>query len=500
MRTNDFLRGHGAHGDNIETTPTSNQARRKRMTFGYAEEELQAATYASLRAHATSERAKALVAKLASMVEDQTIKSGLRKKKRKETAGKLDYATGAFLADLLRPLDADEPNGWVYRSLKKTAFTGATVTRRTFEQLYEGLKGLAFLDHVPGHKVAKDRYEDRTQYASRFRATPALLRFCTEQGVEPTKARDHFEFEYDLPKHPVEKRARKEKSWYGKTKLAGKPMEFEKTDYVEFMENSIRELNAYFAKKILRGGAHHGYVRIFSNGDDPDFDWDKGGRFYSQHVNDSYQAMSGTRRRMMTINGEPVVEIDIRASYLTIFLSMHGIQLDATKDPYELQGFGQEHRTAVKQWFTGTFGNTKPIRRWPSDMLKDEPTLSQYRVASITEAVMAKYPALATWGQPLNGRILSWADLMFLESDVMFGAMLNLMHIHDTPSLSVHDSLIVPASKAEKAGEAMTMSFHAKQRVEPLLKINQPIISEEGDLGEAKGRDWREARVNRGGT
>ncbi len=197
--------------------------------------------------------------------------------------------------------------------------------------------------------------------------------------------------------------------------------------------------------------------------------------------------MSGTCRRMMTINGEPVVEIDIRASYLTIFLSMHGIQLDPTKDPYELQGFGEEHRTAVKSWFTGTFGNTKPIRRWPPDMVKDEPTLSQYRVAPITEAVMAKYPALATWGQPLNGRILSWADLMFLESDVMVGAMLNLMHIHDTPSLSVHDSLIVPASKAEIAKEAITMSFHAKQRVEPLLKINQPIISEEGDLGEAKG-------------
>src|SRR4029453_13654515 len=33
-----------------------------------------------------------------------------------------------------------------------------------------------------------------------FRATPALLRFCNEHGVEPTKALDHFEFEYDLPK------------------------------------------------------------------------------------------------------------------------------------------------------------------------------------------------------------------------------------------------------------------------------------------------------------
>jgi len=247
---------------------------------------------------------------------------------------------------------------------------------------------------------------------------------------------------------------------------------------VEDIENAVRELNTFFDMQTLRGGAHHGYIRIFSNGDDADFNWNKGGRFYSQHMNDSYQAMSGKRRRMMTINGEPVAEIDIRASYLTIFLSMHGVQLDATKDPYELEGFGEEHRIAVKSWFTGTFGNTKPIRRWPAEMLKDEPRLSEYRVTSITQAVMAKYPAMATWGQPFNGRILSWADLMFLESAVMSGAMRKLMFIDKTPSLCVHDSLIVPVSKAEIAREAITMAFHAKHRVQPLLKTNPPTNAE----------------------
>jgi hypothetical protein len=454
-----------------------------------SQEELQAATYATLRAHATSEQAKALVAKLSSMVEENSIAAGVRKNKRKDTANKLEYATGAFLADLLRPLDADEPNGWVYRSLKKAAFTGAAVPRRTFEQLYEGLKGLAFLDHVPGHKVAKDRYEDRTQYASRFRATPALLRFCAEHGVDPTKAIDHFEFEYDLPKHPIELRARKEKDWYSKTVPSGRVMEFERTRFVEDMENSIRELNAYFDKQKLRGGFHHGYVRIFSNGNDPDFEWDKGGRFYSQHFTESYQVMSSERRRMMTINGEPVAEIDIRASYLTIFLSMHGIQLDTTKDPYEVPGFPEEDRTAVKQWFVATFGNTKPIRRWPPRMLKDKPELSQYRVADITAAVTSKYPALAIWGEPLDGRIIGWADLMFIESEVMFGAMRNLMYIHDTPSLSVHDSLIVPASKVEEARDAIAFTLHAKHRVYPILKTNPPSLTRDtqGELGGTEG-------------
>src|SRR5262249_350014 len=150
----------------------------------------------------------------------------------------------------------------------------------------------------------------------------------------------------------------KDKDYFGRTIPTGRVMEFERTEAVENMENRVRELNAFFAKQTLRGGSHHGYVRIFSNGDDPNFNWNKGGRFYSQHLKDSYQLMHNTRRRMMTINGEPVAEIDISASYLTIFLSMHGIQLDTTKDPYEVPGFAGEHRTAVKQWFVATFGNT----------------------------------------------------------------------------------------------------------------------------------------------
>jgi hypothetical protein len=50
-------------------------------------EELQAATHATLRAHAITDEAKALVAKLAAMVEDHGISAGSRKNRRKGTAG-----------------------------------------------------------------------------------------------------------------------------------------------------------------------------------------------------------------------------------------------------------------------------------------------------------------------------------------------------------------------------------------------------------------------------
>jgi hypothetical protein len=464
------------------------------MTPKATQAELQAATNATLRAHATSDEAKALVARLAAMVDGHAHATGLRKNKRTKTASKLQYATGAFLADLLRPFDAEEPNGWVYKSLHAKSFTGAAVPRRTFEQLLGALKGLAFLDHVPGHKVSHEP-EDTGRYASRFRATPALLRFCAEHGVEPNKVLDHFEFEYDLPAHPVQLRARKLKSFFSGTEPIGKPMEFERTDVVEVMEASIRELNGFFVKQTLRGGLHQGYIRIFQNGDDPAFRWNKGGRFYSRPPEDNYQVMSAARRAQMTINGERVAEIDIRASYLTIFMSLHQLQLDPTKDPYELPGLGPEHRPAVKAWMVATFGSAKPITRWPPRMLQKSPELRQHRVATITEAAFIKYPALRLWGERLNDRIYSWADLMWLESAVMFSTMLDLMK-SSIPSLSVHDSLIVPASQAKVAHETIKTRFQAQQKVIPLLKINLPTENKgtKGDHGEP-----RETMENQGG-
>jgi len=147
------------------------------------QEELQAATYASLRAHPTSGEAKALVSALAGMVDDHALATGARKNKRKTTAEKLDYAVGAFLAELLRVCGDDDPtpNPWLCRSMHAKSFTGASVSYRTFTQLVEGLKRLALLEHVEGHEVSSER-EDTGKYAARFRATPALLAFCSDRG------------------------------------------------------------------------------------------------------------------------------------------------------------------------------------------------------------------------------------------------------------------------------------------------------------------------------
>jgi hypothetical protein len=78
---------------------------------------------------------------------------------------------------------------------------------------------------------------------------------------------------------------------------------------------------------------------------------------------------------------------------------------------------------------------------------------------------------------------------MFAESEVMFTAMLKLMYLDDNPSLSVHDSLIVPASMVKEASEAITFSLHAKRRVVPILKVKPPLTSPLDNQGDRGGRD-----------
>ena len=59
-------------------------------------------------------------------------------------------------------------------------------------------------------------------------------------------------------------------------------------------EEQLRELNTFLDKHELLGGVHRGFIRVFNNGDDPHFNWNKGARLYSQGE-DSYQQLTWER-------------------------------------------------------------------------------------------------------------------------------------------------------------------------------------------------------------
>jgi hypothetical protein len=158
----------------------------------------------------------------------------------------------------------------------------------------------------------------------------------------------------------------------------------------------------------------------------------------------------------MTINSEPVCEIDIRASYLTVFHALYDEPFDPTNDPYDVAGLGPEARDVVKMWVTASFGNNAPIAKWPKELVakyreKTGETLGKrYPASKVGESVMQAFPLLRRIGDVVDGRERGWAELMYIESQAVLSTMIALRHTR-VPSLAVHDSLIVPVSSWHKA-------------------------------------------------
>jgi hypothetical protein len=225
----------------------------------------------------------------------------------------------------------------------------------------------------------------------------------------------------------------------------------------------------------------HGYTEGYR--------WNKGGRLYSQPQGPTcYQNLPETSRDtdqptrpQLRINGELVTEIDISSSYLTIFYALCAQPLDTTQDAYaNILGPTPLDRHVAKFWINASFGNSKPLSRWSKDVVKSlkaqlakkdlsgfDPKL--YPMKTIKQKVLERHPLLARWGGVIRGRVRDYGDLMYIESQAIIGAMLELMRDHQVPSLPVHDSLIVPASKFAVAKGAIVHHFRMQTGVVPRL-------------------------------
>lgn len=443
--------------------------------------QLGAAKYATLTSRAVTDDARALIDRIMERLETtnefRSPKARKRKNKRsaKAQAG-LRKAMEGFVGDLLRAYSDAKCAGWVYRSLKANAFSGESVSYRQFMAVLESL-GKNFVERRKAYRVWSDGFEPGGSClflrgkATRFRATTLFIGYCREHGLYAEEADRHFI--QSLPEKPLVKRAGNQRDHMG-NKVRGRIMPFERTGKALQLEQQVRDLNEFIDSFDLRGGPHRGYIRLFNQGDHADFDWNKGGRLYSQG-DDSYQRLSRDERLQMTINGEPVCEIDIRASYLTIYHAHHGEPLDTERDPYELPGLPKEARWLIKLWFVATFGNNGHLERWPREISKEYRQKEggrigkRYPVKSIRDKALERYPLLHKWGADDFG----WADLMFLESQAIIGAMTELK-MWEIPSLAVHDSLIVPLSASKEAQAILTDQYTKETGAVPVLTVKYP--------------------------
>ncbi len=103
-----------------------------------------------------------------------------------------------------------------------------------------------------------------------------------------------------------------------------------------------------------------------------------------------YQQLPRPERLKITIDGEPVCEIDIRASYLTILHARYKVPFKVSKghDPYAIEGLP---RAVVKAWCAIFLGRKKALARWPVDTIEkyaeenNGADLKAYRVKVVGE-------------------------------------------------------------------------------------------------------------------
>ena len=442
--------------------------------------QLDDALYAALLSRSHSDQARALVDTLTSLVTEHELAASTRTNKRDKKKLALRLTVERFLADLLQAHASDTNKGYVYRPLRPEGFTGQAVSYRTFKSLVETMLTLGLLESHKGFQMWDAPFGGALiavrQKATRFRATQQLLDIFEQHGVHAADFHQHFLI--PLPENPLRLHAASRRNDYG-TKISGRPKRFEHTPVTMKLEQEVKDLNKFIDGFELRGGIHRGYIRVFNNGDHPKFNWNMGGRLYS-YGEFNYQQLDRTQRLRMTINDEPVCEIDIRASYLTIFHALYDEPFDPTNDPYDVTGLGPEARDVVKMWITASFGKNGPITKWPKELVakhreKTGNTLGKrYPAPKVGERVMQAFPLLHRIGEMVDGRERGWAELMYIESQAVLSTVIALMRSRRMPSLAVHDSLIVPVSSWHEATIALAHWYERFVNAWPVLVPHFP--------------------------
>ncbi|NMJ43463.1 hypothetical protein GWK16_19605 [Roseomonas sp. JC162] len=188
----------------------------------------------------------------------------------------------------------------------------------------------------------------------------------------------------------------------------------------------------------------------------------------------AYQRMAAEDRlRDITIGGEPIVEVDARASHLTVLHALANIPLPEG-DPYALPGIPRE---AVKAFVTMTIGTGGPAKRWARDAGREDgwPPLASIRAAVIARFPFMRCPALLVPADFLPGvgreRALSHY-LMRLEADALATAMGILWREHETLALPLFDCLLVPRSATGRAVEAIRTGYLVHAGEEPRVSVS----------------------------
>lgn len=224
-------------------------------------------------------------------------------------------------------------------------------------------------------------------------------------------------------------------------------------------KDEVDELNKFYQLHPLRlpangfTGVLCGSVgRIFHNGR-----LDAGGRFYG-----SYTGLEGGHRLKSTIDGQPIVQIDLNAAQPILFSSLMGYRIKDTGREnggwYDLYGemaqelvrgdYGRldDERSKCKAVGVEVIGYGDPLKKRPSPELKSKHGItSGWEFEIYRDKILEWVPAL----QNLDRDYLNGAGFItFHESQIVIKTIQEL-HSQGVPAYPMHDCLILKEADQE---------------------------------------------------
>lgn len=270
---------------------------------------------------------------------------------------------------------------------------------------------------------------------------------------------------------------------------AGKRLDYALTPETRGFTSRVRSLNEWisgFALSIWREPDEERAAwsdvsdtslhRVFTHGS-----FERHGRLYGGFWIGTPRA----ERWRIAIEGEPLVQLDFAAMFLSLLYAGTGVTMPAG-DPYALpavegvyRGRGLSEadaraaaRRAVKTMVSARLFDQGERTRYPKPEPKDpldywpDPK-RELKAKAMLAAIEARHPEIASsFGTGIGH------TLFFEESEIILGA-LEGCRANDIPALPIHDALLVRQRDYKRAGELMAEAFETRAHAWPVIKAKR---------------------------
>lgn len=427
---------------------------------------------------AATPAAVAMIDAVSSEVGAWEVSKGTRGNRRAAVGQKkLARAVGAVVGGVLRRWRKGDPQA-SYRAAVKEDFTGGVVPFRQFTVAVEGLVAVGYLDRLPGGRYGNgwDVGGDFEGYAPRLRPTARLLDVAEVHGIEPDTVRAAFMVVSSTKPRKITPKAAITLRTLTRGRKASIPIPLGARERGDWLRADVAEANAFALEHTVEGCDVPSWRRLF------DGSLELHGRWYAAGEN-AITTMPAADRLAIRIDGEPVVEIDVGSSHLTLAHGLAGVPLPEG----DLYATDCCSRGSAKAWIVGTLGKGSPVTVWATkDKRGGGRPVPEDDAKAVGAAMLGRFPFLADPAALVPERLASAVPvgfakrarrgavltfyLMGLEAEAMTRAVHTLRNA-GVLALPIHDSLIVPATAEGIAMVAMRAAFLEVAAVEVRLTV-----------------------------